>query len=198
MSSLHYKTLLALQPCRASARTRLQRGFTMIEILVVITIIGVLLSLATPSMVKFIADWRVNSAINSLTRDFRMARAESIKRSRPVIICRANAAFSACENGTEWKGGWLVFVDNNFGGTYTQNTDELLAKQRPLPGIGAFVSGSAVTFTFLPNGLMKRSGSNTKFNVQSALAGESPYAEQGLCVAASGRVRKAASSSSCG
>ena len=181
---------------------RRDRGFTMVELLVVMAIVGILLSLATPSMAKFIADWRVNSAVNSMTRDFRLARAESIKRSRRVIICRANAALSACAGSVtpkrdEWKDGWLVFVDNDFSDTYTSNTDEVLAKQRALPGIKTFISGQVVTFTFLPNGLMKRSGNNTSFNVQSALGGDDPLAEKGFCVAASGRVRKTDSSANC-
>ena len=175
------------------------RGFTLIELLVVLAIMGVLIGLATPSMAKFIADWRVNSAVSSFTRDFRMARSEAIKRSRPVVICRAKltGTVPSCENGTEWKGGWLVFVSNNFDAVYDSTGDELLVKQNVLPGIGAFISGSAATFTFIPNGLMKRNGSNTRFNVQSALGGSDALAEKGLCVAVSGRVRKATSSASC-
>ena len=175
------------------------RGFTLIEILVVIAIVGVLLGLATPSMAKFVADWRVNAAVNSFSRDFRLARAEAIKRSRPVVICRAKltGANPSCENGTEWKGGWLVFVSNNFDSVYDVSGDELLVKQNELPGIGTLISGSAATFTFTPSGLMKRNGSNTRFNVQSSLGGSDPLAEKGLCVAVSGRVRKAASSASC-
>ena len=78
----------------ASMNIRCQptRGFTLIELLVVIAILGILIGLATPSMSKFVADWRVNSAMNSLARDMRAARSEAIKRTRPVVFCRANTA----------------------------------------------------------------------------------------------------------
>ena len=189
---------MRLTPFTNSA-TRLSRGFTLIELLVTIAILSILVGLATPSMSKFIADWRVNSAVNSFARDFRLARAEAIKRSRPVMICRQKPGGTiGCDTGTAWdQTGWLVFVDNDFSGDYNNSTDEVIVQQGKLPGIQTFLAGQGVKFTLLPNGLMKNNGSNTKFNIQSALGGGSPMAEQGICVSRTGRVRKAASSSSC-
>lgn len=179
------------------------RGFTLIELLVVIAIVGILIGLATPSMSKFVADWRVNSAINSFSRDFRLARTEAIKRSRPVVICRAKPGVTTptCDTGTEWdKAGWLVFVDNNFNGDYNTATDELLVQQNKLPGIQSFiVSGVGVRFTLLPNGLMRRAPTNSrKFTVQSSLGGDSPMTEKIVCVSATGRVRKGEKGTNCG
>ena len=176
-----------------------QAGFTMVELLTVLAILGILIAIATPSMTQFIADWRVNSAVNSMSRDFRAARAEAIKRSRPVVICRANAALTGCAGtGTEWKTGWLMFVDNNFNGSYNSAGDELVTKQNALPGIGSFVQGSAGSFTFLPSGLMRRNGSNARFTVQSSLqGGAQALAEKGICVSTTGRLRQAKSGGSC-
>lgn len=180
---------------------QLSRGFTLIELLVTIAILGILVGLATPSMSKFVADWRVNSAVNSFARDFRLARSEAIKRSRPVVICRQKPGSTVgCDTGKAWdETGWLVFVDNNFNSDYNSATDEIIVQQGKLPGIQTFlVTGSTgVKFTLLPNGLMKNNTSNTGFNVQSALGGDSPMTEQGICVSRTGRVRKAASGASC-
>lgn len=185
------------------------RGFTLVELLVVVAILGILIGLATPSMAKFVADWRVNSAINSFSQDFRLARAEAIKRSRPVVICRAKpgATTPTCDTGTEWdKAGWLVFVDNNFNGNLnltasgTSPPDELLVQQNKLPGIQSFTaSGVGVKYTVLPNGLVKRAAVNSKtFTVQSALGGSSPMTEKIVCVSATGRVRKGEKGTNCG
>ena len=171
-----------------------QAGFTMVELLTVLAILGVLIALATPSMTQFIAEWRVNSALNSLSRDFRAARSEAIKRSRPVVICKANASYSACVttgNTSDWQTGWLVFVDNDFDDKYDKSKgDELVKQQNTLPGIASFVtqSGSAEKFIFVPNGLMKGSG-NAGFNIQSALGGQA-LTEKHICVARSGRLRQ--------
>lgn len=185
------------RPAQGQSRAT-QAGFTMVELLTVLAILGILIAIATPSMTQFIADWRVNSAVNSMARDFRAARAEAIKRSRPVVICRGNAGLTACANGTEWKGGWLMFVDNNFNGTYNSAADELVTKQNTLPGIGTFVQGAAGSFTFLPNGLMRRDANNARFNVQSSLqGGAQALAEKGICISNTGRFRQAKSSGSC-
>lgn len=181
------------RPAQGRSRAA-QAGFTMVELLTVLAILGILIAIATPSMTQFIADWRVNSAVNSLSRDFRAARSEAIKRSRPVVICKANANYDGCASGgDDWVQGWLVFVDNKVDGNFkAAEGDELIATQRKLPGIASFVTGSgtAVKFTLVPNGLMK-GGSNAKFTLKSSLnSGNQAMTTQELCIARSGRIRK--------
>jgi type IV fimbrial biogenesis protein FimT len=170
-----------------------QLGFTMVELLTVLTIIGILLALATPSMARFAADWRVKNAGNSLIGQLRLARVEAIRQSRPVILCPVTSAGNlTCDSTTqEWKNGWLLFVDVNNNGAYDSATDKLLKQQDSLTGLASMQKSQAGSMAFWPTGLMRLSSSTNKFSVSSA------YQENGdsaiksyYCISSVGRVRK--------
>jgi len=86
-------------------------GFTFIELLIVIVIIGITLAIAAPSFQSLIASNRLTTSANSLVSALQLAKSEAIKRNRQVIVSN---------NGT-WASGWIVFSDNN--GDYAQATD---------------------------------------------------------------------------
>ena len=183
-------------------RTKNQRrsasGFTMVELLVVLAIIGVLMALATPSMSRFVAEWRVKDAANALIGQLRLARIEAIRTSRPVVLCPANSAGTACDNtAQEWKGGWLLFVDSNNDGAYTTaGGDTLIKQQGALSGLDTLLRNSTGSVIFWPSGIMKLSAGASKFSIGSSLqdSGQS-VVKNYYCVGSTGRVRKLATSS---
>lgn len=75
------------------------RGFTIIEVLVVVMIMGLLLGLAAPSFVTFTASQKVKTASFDLYAALVFARSEAIKRRQTVTVTPA---------GGDWKGGWTV------------------------------------------------------------------------------------------
>lgn len=76
-----------------------QRGFTLIEVLMVIVIMGVVLSLAAPSFVTFTASQKVKTASFDLYATMVFARSEALKRRATVTVT---------PNGGDWAAGWTV------------------------------------------------------------------------------------------
>ncbi|MFI0545982.1 MAG: GspH/FimT family pseudopilin [Brachymonas sp.] len=179
-------------------RTKNQRrsasGFTMVELLVVLAIIGVLMALATPSMSRFVAEWRVKDAANALIGQLRLARIEAIRTSRPVVLCPAASSGTACaaNSVTEWKDGWLLFVDSNNDGAYTTAGGDTLVKQQgAFSGIDTVLKNTTGAVVFWPSGIMKLSASTSRFAIGSSLqdSGQS-VVKNYYCVGSTGRVRK--------
>jgi type II secretion system protein H len=66
--------------------TRTQEGFTLIELMVVVTLVAILAALAMPSFTTQIANQRVTSAAQDLQTLLQFARAESVyKRTQSTV-----------------------------------------------------------------------------------------------------------------
>jgi prepilin-type N-terminal cleavage/methylation domain-containing protein len=121
-----------------------ERGFTMVEVLVVMTISAILLAMAIPSFEWFIRTNRVSSATNSMLAAMDLARSEAVRRNGVVTVCRstnADAPNPACSSGAaggyadnDWASGWIVFAKAPVNvlnlGTFEAN-DELILRQAP-------------------------------------------------------------------
>ena len=77
-----------------------QRGFTLIEMMVTVTIIAVMLGLGVPSFRNFIASQKAKSASHDLMTAMVIARSEAIKRNAVVTLAPVTA--------DTWVSGWTV------------------------------------------------------------------------------------------
>ena len=133
---------------RARRTVGLQRGLTLIELLVAITILAVLAQLAVPSFSYSISSYRISSQINGWIADAQYARAEAIKRGQTVTICLSADGTTCATGTTAWQSGWIVFADAN-GNAAVDAGETILRIQTPLVANNTFIADNnvaAITF----------------------------------------------------
>lgn len=114
-------------------------GFTLIELIVTLTIAAILLALAAPSMTSFIRRDRLVTQANELVADLSLARSEAIKRGFRVTICKttdASASPPLCITGNDaapWTNGRVIFVDTDGDGQVT-GTEAVVRVREELTG----------------------------------------------------------------
>ncbi|TDQ50350.1 GspH/FimT family pseudopilin [Permianibacter aggregans] len=87
-----------------------QKGFTLVELMIVIAIAGITLGLGYPSMKNLIIKSRVNGYAHTLLSTVHSARQTAIMRNEYITVC-ASANGSSCD--TDWSKGHLIFIDQN-------------------------------------------------------------------------------------
>ena len=183
------------------------RGFTLVELLLVVTIAALLMALAAPSFKRTIQSNTISSGVNTFLADLRFARSEAIRLGGNVVMCRSDtpeATNPTCGTGSGpggngWVSGWIIFHDLNNNGSKT-SAEPLLRVQAANTSIDSIVesgSSSSTKIRFTATGRLLNLSSATSIQF-----GGSQYAndvQRILCVSLGGRGRIAGNGlSSCG
>jgi type IV fimbrial biogenesis protein FimT len=137
-------------------RFRHQRGLTLIELMVAMAILVIVLSIGLPSFDGIANSSRLSSTTNELSGALQLARAESVRRNRNVVLCRSDD-MATCASGAVWR-GWIVFVDAN--GDDQANGGEEVVRTGTLPAspeirASAAISSRSDRVTFLSTGIAR-------------------------------------------
>lgn len=136
--------LKSILPKLSPSKIYAAKGFTLIEVMITIAILGVLLSLAAPAFSSLLTSTRLTSEINALTSDISRARNEAAKRGMRVSICVSTTGTGCASSGTTWGSGWIIFEDPNANGAL--DTGETIIKIAP-----ALATGDTLTTSGFPN-----------------------------------------------
>lgn len=124
-------------------------GFTLVELLIAISIMAVLLAMAAPYFGNAALSGQLSANANNLVAAVSQARTEAIKRNAVATLCVSSNG-SACTTGG-WETGWIIKAT-------VSGADTVLHYQPPAPsGFKISESGSATSIAFPPIGLMSSS-----------------------------------------
>ena len=114
-------------------KARSEKGFTLVEVVVMLAILMILLGVGLPSLFAAMKNSRLSSDYGDLVGALFLARSEAVKHSTFVSVC-ARASDDSC--GEDWSNGWLVFTDfqnqpNDMAGVIDQG-DRVLRVVAPI------------------------------------------------------------------
>jgi type IV fimbrial biogenesis protein FimT len=143
-------------------------GFTLVELLITITVAAVLLAIAVPSFQTTLVRSRLATQANDLIAGINLARSEAIKGNRTTFFCRTTSdTATACANAAGNWTFWIVRdsttvlrrgVVKTYGGTLTV-TSTLASDMATFSGDGLRYSGSS-SGGLIANGLITVKASN--------------------------------------
>jgi len=146
-------------------------GFTLVELLVVISVAGILAMIAVPSLQNTLTLNRLDTVSNQFVATLSMARAEAIKQGNQINITSTN--------GTNWTGGWIECC-------VPGSTTAPLQVGGPLAGTMTNY-GSTAQIGFDSTGRLVNGGAAANFIF--CADGVDAIKSKGVTVALSGRVR---------
>jgi len=153
--------------------TQNQKGFTLIELMVVIAILGILLGIGVPGMSMLLAQSRVSAAATDVQLALQGARSVALSQRETYSVCAGtDQGEAACENKNNWAQGWVTYKGGKTG---------VVTKVHALSGVD--VSTETPDFTYGPMGYLQPA-----IPQSIHISANGGQAERWVCVTASGKV----------
>ncbi|WP_299595517.1 GspH/FimT family protein [uncultured Microbulbifer sp.] len=124
------------------------RGLTLIELLITLSILGILLAIGIPSFQQQLESSRTRSAADMLMGAINLTRGKAVATNRRATMRKLG----------EWQSGWEVFIDRDFDGE--RDTDEPpIATSSALTGVTVTTNGPLANYvSFIGTGESRLAG----------------------------------------
>ena len=137
-------------------------GFSLIELIITLSIVSILAFVAVPSIKNILKEHRLSGYTNDLVADLNAARSEAVKRATPVTICKTtnpqNSSPACNTTATDnWTTGRIMFIDVDSDGVIDSGEQVLRIRQglddqnSVIKGNGS-ATGTANRITFKADG----------------------------------------------
>ena len=136
-------------------RASFQKGFNVVELMIVLAIVGVLTAIAAPNMADMVRVQRVRTAAFDIVAGLTLARSEALKRNAKVIMTPAAGG---------WGNGW----------TSTDSNNNVVQKQGPFSCASCTFTGPG-TLTYTSEGRLPTGSGAPFFQITSTNIDSSKY-----------------------
>ena len=158
------------------------KGFTLVELIVTVSVLAILVTVGVPSFVSFIQRYAAASAIGMFHKDLQLARAEAVSLGKRVTVCHLSSS-NTCDGN--WLQGISVFVDDGASIGELDGGELVLAESNPLGTENYFKDSSRTRVTFTADGQAAGFAATFVFCPSSA---EAEFA-RGVILSNTGRAR---------
>ena len=188
-------------------RTHQHSGFTLVELLVTISILAIITALAAPALETFVSRSAMRGISGDFTLGMQRARSEAINRNMCVTMCMSsNTSLSPPKctvTGDNWGVGWIVFLNPSCDKSITVANPKTVASPLETVVLVRETSGSryslqngnsgtrSITFSARGN---TASSANASFNLKDKTASPS---DRTFCLDFAGRIRTVGYAESC-
>jgi type IV fimbrial biogenesis protein FimT len=162
----------------------LQRGFNLIEILVTLSVLGVLIALGAPSLAEFLQNQQIRAATEAVVNGMQVARGEAIRRNLAVqlVLDPPTSGWTMCEATVEPCDPTTLTTDATLV-IQSRSPDEGTSNANVTP-VAADLTTTAIAVTFSPLGSVV-----TNFNASPTLARADVLNSRNACIADGGPMR---------
>lgn len=105
------------------------QGFSLVELLVVVALLGILAGLAGPSFTGQFQRYRVDAVREDLIASLQLARTEAIRRGQTVVIEKQTNCAVTLASGQDWSCGWILYPDLNGNASRDAATEPIIQTQ---------------------------------------------------------------------
>ena len=120
-----------------------EQGFSIIELMIVLAVLGVLTAVAIPNFSQMIANNRISTNTNTFIGAFSYARSEAVGRGSSVSV-------SSLSGTSAWDSGLIVWQDTNADGNYDAGEELRQFSDFTL----VTITGTGSAFVFASTGLV--------------------------------------------
>ncbi|MEH6651035.1 MAG: GspH/FimT family pseudopilin [Motiliproteus sp.] len=93
----------------------LSKGFTLVELIIVMAIVAILLFVATPNLNSVMIGSKIDDGRMTVATSLAMARSEAVTRSQNASLCVGVVGGASCgttdTGNVDWSSGWRVIIN---------------------------------------------------------------------------------------